>query len=154
MTILTRIRAFRHHQTLCKCHETDIAITTCDNDGPICRDGTLFPLPTQKFTYMYITLFEKLGLRLPFNTFEKELLTILNVCPRQLHPNSWPFITLFNSSPSITFSLGRLPLILVSISQPTIPTTIRRLGSLREKRLLIVYYIKYFIFIIYQKIKP
>jgi len=60
-----------------------------------CRDGNLFPISPQKFTYMYVTLFEKLGLRLPFNTFEKELLTILNVSPCQLHPNSWAFIRAF-----------------------------------------------------------
>jgi len=95
MTTLTRIRAFRRHQTLCKSNKADVAITTCDNDEPICRDGILFPLPPQKFNYMYLTLFEKLGLRLPFNTFEKELLTTLNVPPCQLHPNSWAFICAF-----------------------------------------------------------
>jgi len=95
MTTLTRIRAFRRHQTLCKSNETDVAVTTCDSDKPICRDGTLFPVPPQKFTYMYVTLFTKLGLRLPFNTFEKELLTILKVSPCQLHPNSWAFIHAF-----------------------------------------------------------
>jgi len=95
MTTLTRIRAFRRHPTLCKSNETDVAITTYDNDEAICRDGTLFLLPQQKSTYMYITLFEKLGLRLPFNTFEKELLTILNISPCQLHHNSWAFIRAF-----------------------------------------------------------
>jgi len=89
MTTLTRIRAFRRHQTLCKSNETDVTVIAYDGDEPICRDGNLFPISPQKFTYMYVTLFEKLGLRLPFNTFEKELLTILNISPCQLHPNSW-----------------------------------------------------------------
>jgi len=87
--------AFRRHQTLCKSNETDVVVAICDNDKPICKDGSLYPLPPQKFTYMYITLFEKVGLGLPFNTFEKELLTILNVPPCQLHPNSWAFIRAF-----------------------------------------------------------
>ena len=95
MTTLTRIRAFRRHQTLCKSNETDVTVIACDGDEPICRDDNLFPISPQKFTYMYVTLFEKLGLRLPFNTFEKELLTILNVSPCQLHPNSWAFIRAF-----------------------------------------------------------
>jgi len=55
----------------------------------------MFPLPPHKFTYMYITLFKKLRLRLPFNTFEKELLTLLNESHCQLHPNNWAFICAF-----------------------------------------------------------
>ena len=95
MTTLTRVRAFRRHQTLCKSNESDVTVIACDNDEPICRDGNLFPISPRKFTFLYVTLFEKLGLRLPFNTFEKELLTVLNVSPSQLHPNSWAFIRAF-----------------------------------------------------------
>lgn len=95
MTTLTRVRAFRHHKTLFKSNDTSVVVATCDVEEPICRDSTLHPLPLQKFTFMYITLFEKLGLRLPFNTFEKELLTVLNVAPYQSHPNSWTFIRAF-----------------------------------------------------------
>jgi len=32
------------------------------------------------------------GLRLPFSSFEKELLTVLNVSPAQLDPNSCAFV--------------------------------------------------------------
>ena len=50
----------------------------------------------QTFTFVYVTLFERLGFRLPFNDFEKSLLTVLNVVPAQLHPNSWAFIRAFH----------------------------------------------------------
>ena len=35
--------------------------------------------------------------RLPFSSFERELLTEINVAPAQLHPNSWAFIRAFST---------------------------------------------------------
>ena len=40
-------------------------------------------------------MFKRVGLRLPFSSFERELLTELNMAPAQLHPNSWAFIRAF-----------------------------------------------------------
>jgi len=34
-------------------------------------------------------------MRLPFTSFERELLTEVNVAPAQLHPNNWAFIKAF-----------------------------------------------------------
>jgi len=40
-------------------------------------------------------VFKRIGLRLPFSGFERELLTEINVTPAQLHPNSWAFVSAF-----------------------------------------------------------
>jgi len=81
-----RIKAFRESHALCKDDEKDVVVGICELDEPVCRDGTLPPV--QRFTFIYATLFERLGFRLPFSEFEKDLLTMLNVAPAQLHPNS------------------------------------------------------------------
>jgi len=88
-----RIKAFRDGQALCKDDEKDVIEGICELDEPVCRDGTLPPV--QRFTFVYATLFERLGFRLPFSEFEKDLLTMLNVAPAQLHPNSWGFVRAF-----------------------------------------------------------
>ena len=89
-----RVQAFREKQALCKEDENDVIVGVCELDEPVCRDGTLPPRET--FTFIYATLFERLGFRLPFNNFEKGLMTTLNVAPAQLHPNSWAFIRAFH----------------------------------------------------------
>jgi len=88
-----RIREFRSRQALCRSDEKDVIVGYCELDEPVCRDGTL--PPQQRFTFVYVTIFERLGFRLPFNDFEKEILTLLNVAPAQLHPNSWAFVRAF-----------------------------------------------------------
>jgi len=40
-------------------------------------------------------MFKRVGLRLPFTAFERELLTEINIALAQLHPNSWAFIRAF-----------------------------------------------------------
>jgi len=40
-------------------------------------------------------VFKRISLRLPFTTFERELLTKVNVAPAQLHPNGWAFVRAF-----------------------------------------------------------
>jgi len=45
--------------------------------------------------FLYQTVFKRIGLRLPFSGFERELLTEINVAPAQLHPNNWAFIRAF-----------------------------------------------------------
>ena len=47
------------------------------------------------FFFLYSTVFKRIGLRLPFTTFKRELLTEINTAPAQLHPNSWAFIRAF-----------------------------------------------------------
>jgi len=79
---------------LCKNNEEDVVAGTCEIDKLVCKDDTLPPL--HKFTFIYATVFERLGLRLPFNDFEKGLLTLLNVAPTQLHTNSWTFVRAFS----------------------------------------------------------
>ena len=47
------------------------------------------------FFFLYQAVFKRIGLRLPFTTFERELLTEVNVAPAQLHPNGWAFVRAF-----------------------------------------------------------
>jgi len=51
---------------------------------------------TGPFFFFYQTVFKRVGQRLPFNSFKRELLTELNLAPTQLHPNSWAFIRAFS----------------------------------------------------------
>jgi len=45
-------------------------------------------------TYVYEYMLKTYYMQLPFSTFECDMLTIMNVAPSQLHPNSWPFLEL------------------------------------------------------------
>ncbi|MCI37195.1 hypothetical protein A2U01_0058419, partial [Trifolium medium] len=45
--------------------------------------------------YMYSSLFTRLGVLLPFTSFECRVLRYANVAPSQLHPNSWLFVRAF-----------------------------------------------------------
>jgi len=56
MTTTTRVRAFGRHQTLCQSNEDDAIVSVCDNDEPICRDGSKHPFSLHRFTNMYITV--------------------------------------------------------------------------------------------------
>ena len=47
------------------------------------------------FFFMYQTVFKRVGVRLLFTPFERELLTKINTAPAQLHPNSWAFVRAF-----------------------------------------------------------
>ena len=44
---------------------------------------------------MYQAVFKRVGVRLPFTSFERELLTEINTAPAQLHPNGWAFARAF-----------------------------------------------------------
>ncbi|RDY12066.1 hypothetical protein CR513_03190, partial [Mucuna pruriens] len=58
------------------------------------------------FFFLYETLPLKLGIKLPFTSFERSVLRALNVAPTQLHPNSWGFVRAFEL---ICEDLGRAP---------------------------------------------
>ncbi|GAU39438.1 hypothetical protein TSUD_290040 [Trifolium subterraneum] len=47
------------------------------------------------YFYMYTHVLQTLNLRLPFNSFECQILRVVNVAPCQLHPNSWAFLKAF-----------------------------------------------------------
>jgi len=73
---------------------------------PVCVDNR--SNGGEPFFFFYQTVFQRVGQRLPFTSFERELLTEVNVAPTQLHPNSWAFIRVFG----ILFSyFGCYPLV-------------------------------------------
>jgi len=91
-TSSTKIENFRHAQTLSRSGlESHILVVPNIPDEPVCKDRQ----NEQPFCFFYETLFTKLSVRLPLSSFEKGVLTIMNVAPAQLHPNSWAFITVF-----------------------------------------------------------
>ncbi|GAU39169.1 hypothetical protein TSUD_147910 [Trifolium subterraneum] len=47
------------------------------------------------YFYMYIHVLQTLNLWLTFNSFECQILRVMNVTPCQLHPNSWAFLKAF-----------------------------------------------------------
>ena len=89
------IDRFRQRQRLCQSNEADATVVRCALDEPVCADIEA-DLASGHFCFFYSTLFSKVGLRLPLNSFEKTLLTELNVAPAQLHPNSWAFVRAFH----------------------------------------------------------
>jgi len=64
--------------------------------------------PEGPFYIVYSTVFQRLGLRLPFTSFKRALLTEVNVAPAQLHPNSWVFVRAFAI---LCHYLGHTPLV-------------------------------------------
>ena len=79
--------------SFCKTHDSHISI----------RHGTPGELVFvdersnggKPFFFLYQVVFKRIGLRLPFTSFERELLTEVNVAPAQLHPNGWAFVRAF-----------------------------------------------------------
>ncbi|RDX67145.1 hypothetical protein CR513_54008, partial [Mucuna pruriens] len=47
------------------------------------------------FIYLYETYILDLGVTIPFDSFEIDVLNVLNVTPTQLHPNSWAVMQVF-----------------------------------------------------------
>jgi len=75
-------------------HDEDIVVLSCTPSEPIYGDERANNgVP---FFYLYQTMFKRIGMRLPFSAFERELLTEINVAPTQLHPNSWAFVKAFD----------------------------------------------------------
>jgi hypothetical protein len=74
-------------------HPRSFDILPCQEGDVVCDSPS--DSSTLYYTYVYYCIFKKLGVRLPFNPFQCEILRVLNVAPSQLHPNSWAFIRSF-----------------------------------------------------------
>jgi len=86
-----------HPQKNCifgKEHDKFVKVVRCRVGKPVCRDESSDP--EGPFCFIYSTILKKLLLRLPFPSFERALLTEVNVAPAQLHPNSWAFVRAFS----------------------------------------------------------
>jgi len=71
-----------------------ISICPCVEGEPVCVDSRANE--GEPFFFFYQTVFKCIRQCLPFNNFERELLTEINVALAQLHPNSWAFIRAFS----------------------------------------------------------
>ena len=71
-----------------------ISVRPCVEGELVCVDNRTND--GEPFFFFYQTVFKRIRQRLPFNRFERELLTEINVAPAQLHPNSWDFIRAFS----------------------------------------------------------
>ena len=94
-TSIGRVKAFPSSQAISKTNEDDTEVKLCVKGEPICKSD--FDDVGSKFCFFYETVFFfRLGVHLSLDTFEKEVLTIINVAPVQLHPNSWTFLRTFH----------------------------------------------------------
>jgi len=71
-----------------------ISVHPCAEGEPVCVDNRANE--GEPFFFFYQTVFKRITQRLPFTSFERELLTEVNVAPAQLHPNSWAFVRAFS----------------------------------------------------------
>ena len=97
--------------TFCRTHNSHVSIRHGTPREPVCVDDRSNEGKPFFFFFFYQTVFKRVGLRLPFTAFERELLTEINIAPAQLHPNSWAFVRAFQilygtwaSHPQWTFS--------------------------------------------------
>jgi len=77
----------------CKTHDSHISIRHGTPGEPVCVDDR--SNGGKPFLFLYHAVFKRIGLHLPFTTFQRELLTEVNVAPAQLHPNGWAFVRAF-----------------------------------------------------------
>ncbi|KOM24678.1 hypothetical protein LR48_Vigan2420s000100 [Vigna angularis] len=73
-------------------YHTCVKLIACREDERVCygRENA-----SDEFFYCYAALFYDLYVRLPFTTFQMDVLRTLNVAPSQLHPNSWGYVQAF-----------------------------------------------------------
>jgi len=82
------------HRAFASRHNEDISMLPCVPGEPVCGDERANNgVP---FFFFYQAVFKRIGMRLPFSGFERELLTEINVSLAQLHPNSWGFVKAFD----------------------------------------------------------
>jgi len=60
-------------------HDAYISVRSCTVGEPVCVDDRLNG--GEPFFFFYQTVFQRVGMRLPFTNFERELLTEVNVAP-------------------------------------------------------------------------
>lgn len=75
------INQFRRGQRLCWSNEADMFVVRCELDKLVCVDTRTDP--SGQFCFFYSTLFSKVGLRLPLNSFEKRVVHLAECRP---HP--------------------------------------------------------------------
>jgi len=81
------------HRAFARRHDKDISVLPCTPGEPVCGDErSNNGVP---FFFFYQAVSKRIGMRLPFSGFERELLTEINVALAQLHPNSWAFVKAF-----------------------------------------------------------
>ncbi|KOM28781.1 hypothetical protein LR48_Vigan583s003200 [Vigna angularis] len=73
-------------------YQTCVKLVACREDERVCHGRENSP---SEFFYWYGSPFYDLYLRLPFTTFQMDVLRALNVAPSQLHPNSWGYMQAF-----------------------------------------------------------
>jgi len=74
-------------------HDPHIFIRHGTPREPVCVDNR--SNGGKPFFFFYQAVFKRVGLRLPFTAFERELLKEINIAPAQLHPNGWAFVGAF-----------------------------------------------------------
>ncbi|MED6187807.1 hypothetical protein PIB30_079994 [Stylosanthes scabra] len=90
------IGAFRKSHTICseESEESKYELIPPNSEERVCYYNLHFP-EERHFIYMYECVFSKLKVRVPFTTFEQEVLYECRVAPTQLHPNSWGLMRAF-----------------------------------------------------------
>ena len=71
-------------------HEEDVVVLSCDENECVC-DQEMAGDQDESF-FMYMTVLEEFGVKIPFTPFEMDVLKFLNVAPSQIRLNSWAFI--------------------------------------------------------------
>jgi hypothetical protein len=70
--------------------EEDVVLLSCDPDERVC-DQEMAGEGDESY-FVYTTVLEEFGVKIPFTPFEMDVLKFLNVAPTQIRPNSWAFI--------------------------------------------------------------
>ncbi|RDX99318.1 hypothetical protein CR513_17642, partial [Mucuna pruriens] len=90
-----------------------LKVVRCGKKERVCdvvREGE------EPFVFMYETVLLDLGVTLPFDFFEADVLRMLGIAPSQLHPNGWAAIQAFRV---VCLALGILPTAPVFLSHYT-----------------------------------